>query len=386
MTRPFVTIAGYKKVRAAVLSSLLAWLVWAGTATGHELRPAIADILIEETTVDLEIDMVIEPMLGGLDLSAISDTNESQLADEHDALRALEPDALADRFREAWPEISKGFTVMAGGTPVAMTLESITPGPLGNPDLPRDSRLHLTADLPPDATPVTFGWRAEYGALVLRQVSDDPDTAYTAFLTPGQVSDPIPRTGNAVRSWGAEFLEYVRLGYLHIIPLGLDHILFVLGLFFFSTHFRPLLWQVTAFTLAHTTTLALATLDLVSIPSSIVEPLIAASIAFVAIENLFAHGVSRWRTTIVFGFGLLHGLGFASVLGEVGLSPGRLISDLLGFNIGVEIAQLTVIAAAYVTLAYPFAARPWYDRIIARPASVAIAIVGLWWFVTRVFG
>ena len=172
-------------------------------------------------------------------------------------------------------------------------------------------------------------------------------------------------------------------GFEHIIPLGADHILFVLGLFFFSLHLGPLLWQVTAFTLAHTATLALATLGVVSVSPAVVEPLIALSIAYVGVENVLRPRLGWWRPGVVFGFGLLHGLGFASVLSDVGGETGNLVARLLGFNLGVELGQLAVIALAFVALALPFGRKPWWRSHIAVPASLAIAAVGAWWTVER---
>ena len=148
---------------------------------------------------------------------------------------------------------------------------------------------------------------------------------------------------------------------------------------------RPLLWQVTAFTLAHTVTLALATLQIVTIPASIVEPLIAASIVYVAVENIFDGKVGWVRVAVVFCFGLLHGLGFASVLSDVGLQEGRFVVSLIGFNIGVELGQLSVIAAAFLAVGLPFGTSLWYRRAIAVPASCVIAAVGAWWTFERVF-
>jgi hypothetical protein len=190
--------------------------------------------------------------------------------------------------------------------------------------------------------------------------------------------------GDQAGQWQT-FLNYIPVGFDHIIPKGLDHILFVLGLFFLSAQLRPLLWQISAFTLAHTVTLALGALGYVTIPASIVEPLIAASITFVAVENILSKGLSRWRPLVVFCFGLLHGLGFASVLGAFGLPEAAFLPALIGFNIGVEFGQLAVIAGAYLLVGYAFGAKPWYRARIAIPASVLIAAIGAWWVVERVF-
>ncbi|WP_203292305.1 HupE/UreJ family protein [Maricaulis parjimensis] len=176
---------------------------------------------------------------------------------------------------------------------------------------------------------------------------------------------------------------YLQLGYTHILPKGLDHILFVLALFFASTRLKPLIWQVSAFTLAHTLTLALATLGLVSLPASIVEPIIALSIAFVAIENLVFKDMTRWRPALVFGFGLFHGLGFAGVLSELGLPQGDLVPALLSFNVGVELGQLTIILACWLVL-HRFRDASWYPWLV-RAVSLAIAGIALWWTFERVF-
>ena len=375
-----------KKAWLLALSSLLLLLALARPAAPHEIRPAIADIDVSADRVSIDISFSVEPMLAGLDLSAIFDTNQSALADRHDALRALPPAELEERFRAAWPGLSDGFQLSSGGQNPGLDLIAVTVDPVGNTELPRDSRLRLAAALPPGDAPVVFGWAAEYGALVLRQVSDRPETAYTGYLTGGRLSEPIPRAGGVGQSWLAGFANYIRLGFEHIVPKGLDHILFVLGLYFFSTSLRPLLWQVSAFTLAHTATLALATLGIVTLPAAVVEPLIAASIIYVAVENLLSRRLSGWRTAIVFCFGLLHGLGFASVLGEIGLDPARLISGLLGFNLGVELGQLAILAGAYAAVGFWFGQKTWYRGFIANPASVAIALVGAYWLVERLFG
>lgn len=185
-------------------------------------------------------------------------------------------------------------------------------------------------------------------------------------------------------SWQEKFVIFTKAGVQHIIPKGVDHILFVLGLFFSSLIFVSLLKQVTAFTLAHTITLALAALGFVEIPGAIVEPLIALSIVWIAVENCVFKKTTKWRPLVVFGFGLLHGLGFASVLSEYGLPQDNFVPSLLAFNIGVELGQLFVLLAA-AALVWFIRKKSWYRKRIQIPASIAIALVGLFWFVERVF-
>lgn len=183
---------------------------------------------------------------------------------------------------------------------------------------------------------------------------------------------------------------YVSIGIRHILPGGLDHILFVLALFLAARRNRDLVLQISAFTVAHTATLALAAVGVVAPPAGIVEPLIAGTIAFVAVENIGFAELTRWRVGIVFLFGLVHGLGFAGFFGELGLPAGQFWSALIGFNVGVEIGQLAVVAAAYLAVA---GLRQWlpswttvvaYRRRIVIPLSAAIALTGAIWTVERV--
>ena len=350
----------------------------------HEIRPAIADVTISEAAVEIELALTLESLIAGLDLTEIQDTNASPLSGQYDELRGLDPTALAAALEEAWSSVSQGFQLQAGANEVPLEFMAVDIPDIGDVDVPRESVMHLRATLPNDGSDITFGWIAAYGSLVVRQTASEGD-GYSAYLTGGEQSAPMPRDHSTQQPWLTSFLDFIGIGFEHIVPKGLDHILFVLGLFFFSLNLRPLLTQITAFTVAHTVTLAIATLGWVSAPPSIVEPLIATSIVYVAVENIFIRNLHVWRTVVVFAFGLLHGLGFASVLGDIGLEPARFATGLIGFNIGVELGQLAVIAAAFLTVGYWFGSKPWYRRAIAIPASVAIALVGAFWFIERVF-
>ena len=181
-----------------------------------------------------------------------------------------------------------------------------------------------------------------------------------------------------------KFYIFVKAGFEHIIPQGLDHILFVLGLFFSCITFRSLLWQVTAFTVAHSITLVLAAQGLVQLRGDIVEIIIALSIVWIAVENCLYKETSKWRYLVVFSFGLLHGLGFAALLTQYGLPKENFISLLLAFNIGVEFGQLAVLVIAFLLIKLVLR-KNWYSNQIKIPASIIIALVGLFWFVERVF-
>ena len=181
-----------------------------------------------------------------------------------------------------------------------------------------------------------------------------------------------------------KFYIFVKAGFEHIIPEGVDHILFVLGLFFSCITFRSLLWQVTAFTVAHSITLVLAAQGLVQLRGEIVEAVIALSIVWVAVENCIYKKTSRWRYLVVFSFGLLHGLGFAALLTQYGLPKENFISMLLAFNLGVEFGQLAVLLIAFI-LIKKIMNKNWYSDEIKIPASLIIAAIGLFWFIERVF-
>jgi HupE / UreJ protein len=182
----------------------------------------------------------------------------------------------------------------------------------------------------------------------------------------------------------AAFL-YLKLGYQHILPLGLDHILFVLSLFLLNPQLKSILWQATAFTVAHTVTLGLSMYNIIKPPTNIVEPLIALSIIYVALENIFSPKLKASRIGVVFLFGLVHGMGFASALGELGLPQNAYFASLLLFNVGVELGQITVIIAAWFLLAKWFGNKPYYRKAIVIPLSIIISLVAAYWVVERIF-
>jgi hypothetical protein len=177
---------------------------------------------------------------------------------------------------------------------------------------------------------------------------------------------------------------YMELGYNHILPLGLDHILFVLSLFLLSPKLKPVLWQATAFTVAHSITLGLAMYHIISPPANIVEPLIALSILYVALENIVSPRLKPSRIGVVFLFGLVHGLGFAGALGQLGLPVNAYLISLLMFNAGVELGQLTIILLAYFLMAKWFGNKSYYRNRIVIPVSAFIVVVAGFWTAQRI--
>ncbi|MEO6583291.1 MAG: HupE/UreJ family protein [Ferruginibacter sp.] len=180
------------------------------------------------------------------------------------------------------------------------------------------------------------------------------------------------------------FWYYFKLGLQHIVPYGADHILFVIGLCLLNNKVKTMLWQATAFTVAHSITLALSMKNVVVAPPAIVEPIIALSILFIAIENLLTTELKPWRIALVFGFGLIHGLGFASSLNEIGLPRDNFVTSILAFNVGVEAGQILIIATVFALLIYPFGKQAWYKKRIVYPLSILIALMALYWTIQRI--
>ncbi|WP_417699977.1 HupE/UreJ family protein [Pseudophaeobacter sp.] len=363
-----------------ILSSLLMYPPSAGRA--HEVSPTIADFEVSEGQLTLTLRMNIEAFVAGIDLDGRADTNSSDKSGDYDLLRSMpeaELDPMLRLFLEDWlPELE-----ITAGVPVPLQLHSLHIPKVGDASLPRSSELVLKGEVSGAAPYLSLTWPDRSGAVVLRQ-NGVPDP-YTGYIAGGDRSALIALKGGAVQNGWQVFQSYLPVGFDHILQNGLDHILFVLGLFFLTLRLKPLLWQVSLFTLAHSITLALGALGVVHVNPTILEPLIAASIVFVAVENIFVRRVHSWRSLVIFGFGLLHGLGFASVLGDFGLPPDQMVPALLGFNVGVELGQLTVIALAYGCLGYWFAGYPKYRGRVAIPASLTIALIGGYWFAERVF-
>ncbi len=177
-------------------------------------------------------------------------------------------------------------------------------------------------------------------------------------------------------------------GFMHVLPRGIDHILFILSLTLMTARLRSSLVLCSIFTLAHSCTLALSTLGFVHVSSHIVEPIIALSIVVIALMNLSnttleAQSATKWlRGLMIFAFGLFHGLGFATGLANLGLSGSELAPTLVGFNIGVELAQVVVILCSATLLALWTLLRKETSTLL-RPINSAVAAIALFWCIER---
>lgn len=363
-------------------------------AKAHEIQPAIVDFTFDRNGIyQLTIQHNIEALLA--EIGAVhEDTEESENSNKYDELRNLTAEKLNLEFEKFSTQFLQNMQLSFDKKVEPLQILDVSIPEVGDIELARISTLFFAGIIPENTNDVSWKWDDKFGNAVLRISSGYNPDLYSSYLVDGDESDLVPIKIDCYDSQDAKgctlkqskwdtFKNYINVGFVHIIPKGLDHILFVVGLFLLSAQLRPLLIQVTTFTLAHTITLALGIFGIVTISASIVEPLIAASIVYVCIENIYSSKLNRWRPFIIFAFGLLHGLGFASVLGEIGLGSGSFAIGLIAFNIGVEIGQLAVIAACFLLVGIWFRNKPWYRKMITVPASIIIAIIAIYWVLER---
>jgi hypothetical protein len=360
---------------------------FSSTINSHEIKPAIVDLIIADGQASIDFKINAEQILSGVDASQYQDTNDAPQAELYDQFREKNEEELKQDIQQNWNLFQDQITIN-GLEGSSLSLVDLMIDQDVNPEYPRDT--NLKTEVPLNQNQFTIQFATELGPVVIRQFEDisKENMIFSTYLQPGEISDELSPLSQATIS--QTIIEYIILGIEHIVPKGLDHILFIFGVFFFAVKLKPLLWQVTMFTLAHSLTLILASLKLVFIPASIIEPLIALSIGYVAFENIFQrqgkfHSRSNAiRYAVIFFFGLIHGLGFAFVLEDIGLPTGQLILSLLSFNIGVEIAQIGLVVLAYLLMFYP-SKQLWYRKAIQIPCSLVIGLIGIYWFFERVF-
>ncbi len=353
----------------------LCTLAWTAAISAHEIGTSRVMVAIDESN-RYRIEIVTDAASLIEKLEAASGQSKGPMTD----MRAARIEA---RLAELEGVFRRRVTLAFDGASAQPSLHfAVTPGSATSAPA---ATIAFTGDVPPGARQLTwnYGWTFASYALSVKRAGHQEAT--TQWLEGGQTSRPIAldapmRTTNRFETAA----RYIGLGFTHILPKGLDHVLFVLGLFLLTRRARPLVAQISTFTVAHSITLALSMYHIITLPPSIVEPLIAVSIAYVAIENLLVPNLTRWRVALVFAFGLLHGLGFAGALGELGLPRSEFVTALVGFNVGVEAGQLTVIGAAFAVVGWRWGGREWYRRLVVMPASAAIACIAVYWTIQRI--
>lgn len=178
--------------------------------------------------------------------------------------------------------------------------------------------------------------------------------------------------------------QYIYIGFSHVIPLAFDHILFMLSLFLYASNIKSVIMQCSVFTVAHSLSLAFTALGFIATNVYIIEPLIAVTILYTAIENIISQKENKTRIIIIFIFGIIHGLGFANALNEIGLPKENFLSALLFFNVGVELGQIMVILLAYLTIFKWFSDKVWYKTRIVYPLSSLIGCLAIYWTFERI--
>ena len=354
------------------------------------VKPALIEINTHvDGKVNIEIRASIEALLTGIN-AQFKNTKEAPTADEYDVLRAMPAAQLASEFAGFQQDMLDSLFLRTEAGKVALSIDSVSIPEPGYTQVPRISVIELSGELLPGTRELQWYYPARYGdnAVRVRQIDEANEQWHWSewqWLRNDQASELFSLQAIfAKRSLTDVIASYITIGFEHIIPKGADHLLFILGIFLLSVKLKPLLWQVTMFTLAHTITLGLSMNGVISLPASIVEPLIALSIAYIGFENIFHRSLHHSRLVLVFVFGLLHGLGFAGVLSEFGMPDDDFAVALISFNVGVELAQLTVIALAFVLVGFWFRNKHWYRKVIIVPGSALIAITGLLWTVQRI--
>lgn len=384
----FLTRVGVRIVLLFVTILSLLSVIAAPPLKAHEIRPAIATVVFGNAgAFELTVSLNLEALLAGIGPDH-ADTAQSASAGEYSRLRSLSPESLRAEFDKQASRFQQGVNIAFDGARAPLELQLVRIPNIGDAGEARITEIVLGGSVPAAAKAMVWTYNARFGHSVIRTRTADAGAAfYSRYVSSSSTSEPIAIegiAGTATQGSFSVFANYLIIGFEHIVPKGLDHILFVVGLFLLSPRLRPLLWQVTSFTLAHSITLALGALGAVQIPSGIVEPLIAASIVYVAVENVVTDRLRQWRPVVVFSFGLLHGLGFAGVLSEIGLSSSHFVTGLIAFNVGVELGQLAVIGVCFLAAGLWFGSKTWYRRAITVPASIVIAVIGAYWFIERI--
>ncbi len=368
-------VAGSHLVTVAAVA---ACLCHAAPVSAHPL--GTAEVRVRVTGIDVNVAVTADAESMRLKLEAL-DRGEAVRGPAAPVAPVVAEDMRAGAVLARGATLLEQIDLRAGDAPVALVVAGAS--------LAQDGQItvRLRGRLPEPGSAVTWSTTLFLGSYPVVSLRDG-GAERVEWLQGGQRGTPLMATSSdsaGSRTTGGTVWRYVGLGFTHIVPRGLDHILFVVALFLLSRRGGAVLAQVTAFTVAHSITLGLSVSGVIAMPTAVVEPLIALSIAYVAVENLVTNRLHSWRLALVFAFGLLHGLGFAEALGGLGLQGVSLLTALAGFNVGVELGQLAVIAATALLVATLGVRPERYRALIVEPASLAIGAAGLYWTAERLF-
>jgi hydrogenase/urease accessory protein HupE len=354
-------------MRALVLGVLAALAISVTPASAHPTPFSYLDVRVNQGAADVDLIAHIIDVAHDLNIEPPE--------------RLLDPAVLRDRANDISRLLGSRFHLRADGEPLTPAGWS-TPVPLAERQSIRiTSRFPLAAApgvialdalmFPYDPQHQTFINFYEAESLALQAILDQSKTSVEFFSGSRQGVLAVMK-------------RFIPAGVEHIL-IGPDHLLFLVGLLLLGGTLRQLAVVVSSFTLAHSITLSLAALNVVNPPARIIEPAIALSIVYVGADNLMVRDGRDMRAWIAFGFGFIHGFGFASVLREMDLPPSALGWSLFSFNLGVEIGQLIVVVAVASALAALRARSELFGRKLAFAGSVAVIVAGAFWFIQRVF-
>ena len=356
-------------------------------SNSHEIKPSIGDFTYDDNYLNFKIRLNAELILSNIDASKITNTDSSSLSKIYDKFRVLESKNLEQIFQNSWDEISSNIDIKINNETKQINLIKIQVENIKNLEISRDTNVYFRVLLDNNSEQFTFRWVKNYGPIILRENNNDKseNELVTEYLQSGSESNQISFKENNFSNTFNSFSKFFVLGIQHIIPKGLDHILFIFGLFLFSLSLKKLITQITIFTIAHSITLVFVSLSLMRINPQIVEPIIALSIVYVGLENIFKNYIKEYlRYVIILIFGLLHGLGFALVLSDIGYRSNDLFINLISFNIGIEVAQISIVLILYLLITINFAKNKNYRTFFQIPSSMLISSIGLYWFFERI--
>ena len=354
------------------------------------VKPALIEISVyNEGKYSIEIRASIEAMLTGIN-TQYRNTQDSPNSDAYDELQVLEATDLLSKFQSFKGTFIDSIELKFDQVLMPLKITDVFIPEPGYTKVPRISVIKLEGSIQRNVNTISWYYPEKFGdnAVRVRQIDLTNEKWFWSpwqWLRNDQASEPVSLHEIFTKQNTLTTVKtYITAGFNHILPKGLDHILFILGIFLLSIKMKPLLWQVTMFTLAHSITLSLSMLNIISLPANIVEPLIALSIAYIGFENIFSHKLNVHRLLVVFVFGLLHGMGFASMLSDFGMPEYAFATALISFNVGVELGQILIISLAFIFIGFWFRNKAWYHSYIIIPLSLLIAVTGLYWTYERI--
>ncbi len=353
--------------------------------SAHEIKPAIVEFNKVKNQINIVLKFNAEAFLANIDASDYKETINFSNSIKYSELRLLPREILKEKVFESRDQIINSIFIKTSKKQLNLKLVEINVLEEKNIEKVRFTKVYLKTEIKFIETPITFSAKKIFGPLIFKNFSNidkNTDKPQSQWLKPGNQTSNLGILQIKNNTTNFSILG-IWNGILQIILYGFDHILFILGLFFFSHKLKPLLIQVTTFTIAHSITLIFGGLGYITISPLIIEVIIAASIIWIGFENLFRKKMKVSRLGVIFTFGLIHGLGFASMFKPKGLEGTDYYLNLLSFNIGIELGLLITLLPLIILIPL-FNRLTWYRILIAMPASIIIALFGVEMFINRI--